>query len=83
MCFHPMTHAVSLKHKSDIHKVFKFLRNDIITFHIGTYQVITNTAFLMPIHHFRFNLIVFRNSKCSNRLHFRERLETKFTHKSR
>ena len=77
-----MTHSLALQNQSDVYKVLKFLRYDIVTFHVSTDQSIANTTLLVGIHHFRFDLIISRSCECSNSFHLREGLETKFAHET-
>ena len=36
-----MTHSLALQNQSDVYKVLKFLRYDIVTFHVSTDQFAT------------------------------------------
>ena len=82
MRFQAITHTLPLQDKSYIYKILKLLRNNEVTFHISMYQTVSDTTLLMRIHYLRLYFIIFRIGKRRDCLHFRERLKTKFTHKS-
>ena len=83
MGFQTLAHSYPLQNQTHINQLIEIFRHFIIQSHSLLDEEITDSGFLMSIHHLRFQCIIFRWGKSSNRLHFRKCLKTKLTHKTR